>query len=179
MIRTCSAWKEKEVIHTRIAAWSDLAISLSCSNLGLLPKISGSQKVPTAPFMCPILPWAGAGAFTHCDGSRPTPHTMYAWVNVFGLRAPCLTFNVEGSGWVMRECNDDVRLGIKMLWSVLLSLVGGRSSRVRGRRVRDGAIVGELRRWYRIDRATSPWVTSGGSKTRWYYDRDRGNIRRY
>ena len=66
---------------------------------------------------------------------------MYAWVNVLGLRAPCLTFNVEGSGWVIRECSDEVRLGMMRLWSVL-SLVGGRSSRVRGRRVKDGAIVG-------------------------------------
>lgn len=89
--------------RTRIAAWRDLAISLSCSSLGLLPRISGSQKVPTAPFMCPILPCAGAGALTHCDGSRPTPHTMYAWVNVFGLLAPCLTFKVEGSGCVILE----------------------------------------------------------------------------
>jgi hypothetical protein len=63
---------------TRIAAWRDLAMSLSCSSLGLLPRISGSQNVPTAPFMCPIFPCAGAGAFTHCEGSRPTPHTMYA-----------------------------------------------------------------------------------------------------
>lgn len=42
--------------HTRMAACRDLAMSLSCSSLGLLPRISGSQKVPTAPFMCPILP---------------------------------------------------------------------------------------------------------------------------
>lgn len=62
--------------HTLMAEWRDLAISLSCSSRGLLPRISGSQKVPTAPFMCPILPWAGAGALTHCEGSRPTPHTM-------------------------------------------------------------------------------------------------------
>jgi hypothetical protein len=73
-------------------------MSLSCSSLGLLPRISGSQNVPTAPFMCPIFPCAGAGAFTHCEGSLPTPHTMYAWVNVLGLFAPCLTFSVEGSG---------------------------------------------------------------------------------
>lgn len=88
---------------TRIAAWRDLAISLSCSSLGLLPKISGSQKVPTAPFMWPILPWLGAGALTHCDGSLPTPHTMYAWVSVLGLFAPCRTFKVEGRGWVILE----------------------------------------------------------------------------
>ena len=61
---------------TLMAAWSALAISLSCSNLGLLPRISGNQNCPTAPFMCPIFPCAGAGALTHCDGSRPTPHTM-------------------------------------------------------------------------------------------------------
>jgi hypothetical protein len=41
----------------------------------------------------------------------------------------------------MREWREDVRLGIMRLWSVL-SLVGGRSSRVRGRRVKEGAIVG-------------------------------------
>jgi hypothetical protein len=52
-------------IRTLIAACSDLAISLSCSNLGLLPSISGSQNWPTAPFMCPIFPWLGAGARTH------------------------------------------------------------------------------------------------------------------
>jgi hypothetical protein len=121
-------------------------MSLSCSSLGLLPRISGSQKVPTAPFMCPILPCAGAGAFTHCDGSRPTPHTMYAWVNVLGLLAPCLTFNVEGSGWVILECKEDVRLGMMRLWSAL-SRVGGRSP-VRGRRLSDGAIVELLRSSY-------------------------------
>lgn len=114
-------------------------MSLSCSNRGLLPRISGSQNVPTAPFMCPILPCDGAGAFTHCDGSRPTPHTMYAWVSVFGLLAPCLTFSVEGSGWVIREWSDDVRLGMIRLWSPL-SRVGGRSP-VRGRRLNEGAIV--------------------------------------
>jgi hypothetical protein len=124
---------------TRIAACNDLAISLSCSNLGLLPRISGSQNVPTAPFMCPILPCDGAGALTHCEGSRPTPHTMYACVNVFGLRAPCLTFSVEGSGWVILECKEEVRLGMIRLWSAL-SRVGGRSP-VRGRRLSDGAIV--------------------------------------
>jgi hypothetical protein len=61
---------------TLIAACRALAISLSCSNLGLLPSISGNQNCPTAPFICPILPCAGAGALTHCDGSRPTPHTI-------------------------------------------------------------------------------------------------------
>ena len=61
---------------TLIAEYNALAISLSCSKRGLLPNISGSQNWPTAPFMCPIFPWAGGGAFTHCDGSRPTPHTM-------------------------------------------------------------------------------------------------------
>lgn len=40
----------------------------------------------------------------------------------------------------MRECSEEVRLGIMTLWS-MLSLVGGRSSRVRGLRVKDGAIV--------------------------------------
>lgn len=61
---------------TLIAACRARAISLSCSRRGLLPRISGSQNWPTAPFICPILPWAGAGALTHCDGSRPTPQTM-------------------------------------------------------------------------------------------------------
>lgn len=41
---------------TLMAAWRERAMSLSCSNLGLLPRISGSQNCPTAPFMCPILP---------------------------------------------------------------------------------------------------------------------------
>lgn len=50
---------------TLMAACRERAMSLSCSNLGLLPSISGSQNCPTAPFMCPILPWAGAGALTH------------------------------------------------------------------------------------------------------------------
>ena len=77
-----------------------------------------------------------------------------------GLRPPCLGFKVEGSGWVMRECSEEVRLGIMTLWS-MLSLVGGRSSRVRGLRVKDGAIVAVALSWYRIDRAGSP----SGSKT--------------
>jgi hypothetical protein len=127
---------------TRIAACNDLAISLSCSSLGLLPRISGSQNVPTAPFMCPILPCDGAGAFTHCEGSRPTPHTMYACVSVLGLRAPCLTLSVEGSGCVILECREEVRLGMIRLWSAL-SRVGGRSP-VRGRRLSDGAITNRL-----------------------------------
>lgn len=66
---------------------------------------------------------------------------MYAWVNVFGLRAPCLTFRVDGSGWVILECRDEVRLGMIRLWSPW-SLVGGRSP-VRGRRLREGAIAEE------------------------------------
>lgn len=61
---------------TLIAAYKALAISLSCSSLGLLPRISGSQNWPTALFMWPILPCGGGGALTHWDGSRPTPHTM-------------------------------------------------------------------------------------------------------
>lgn len=61
---------------TLMAACKARAISLSCSSLGLLPRISGSQNWPTAPFMWPIFPWAGAGALTHCEGSRPTPQTM-------------------------------------------------------------------------------------------------------
>jgi hypothetical protein len=47
--------------------------------------------------------------------------------------------SVEGIGWVMRECSDDVRLGIiKSAWS----RVGGRSL-VRGRKLKEGAIVVE------------------------------------
>jgi hypothetical protein len=63
-------------IFTFMAACKALAISLSCSSLGLLPRISGSQNWPTAPFMWPILPWGRAGALTHWEGSRPTPQTM-------------------------------------------------------------------------------------------------------
>ncbi len=62
--------------HTLMAEYRALAISLSCSSRGLLPKISGSQNCPTAPFMCPVFPCTVGGAFTHCDGSRPTPHTI-------------------------------------------------------------------------------------------------------
>lgn len=107
--------KKKKKTPTLMAACSDLAISLSCSSLGLLPRISGSQNVPTAPFMWPIFPCAGAGAFTHCEGSRPTPQTMYAWVSVFGLLAPGLAVNVDGSGCVILECSDEVRLGMMRL----------------------------------------------------------------
>lgn len=58
-----------------------------------------------------------------------------------GLLAPCLTFKVEGSGWVILEWRDEVRLGMMRLWSAL-SLVGGRSlAPVRGRRLREGAIA--------------------------------------
>jgi hypothetical protein len=115
--------------------------------------------------MCPILPWLGAGALTHCDGSLPTPHTMYACVKVFGLLAPWRTFNVEGRGWVILEWSDEVRLGMIRLWSPL-SLVGGRSrSLVRGRRLSEGAIVGELQlvpiRW---DRPDGDWCITGTPK---------------
>lgn len=41
---------------TLMAACRALAISLSCSKRGLLPRISGSQNWPTAPFMWVILP---------------------------------------------------------------------------------------------------------------------------
>lgn len=61
------------------------------------------------------------------------------------MRCCGLTFRVEGIGWVMRECRDDVRLGMTRLlspWSRVL----GRPSPVRGRvkdewAVRDGAMV--------------------------------------
>ena len=60
-----------------------------------------------------------------------------------GLRAPCLTFRVDGRGWVMRECSDEVRLGMMRLWSAL-SLVGGRSlAPVRGRKLKEGAIAAD------------------------------------
>jgi len=85
--------------------------------------------------MCAIFPWAGVGALTHCDGSRPTPQTKYACVRVFGVLGCTLIFNVEGIGWVILLCSDDVRLGIgKGLSSA--PLVTGRSallSEVRGR----------------------------------------------
>lgn len=61
---------------TLMAACRARAISLSCSRRGLLPRISGSQNWGTAPFMCWILPCGGGGAFTHWEGSRPTPQTM-------------------------------------------------------------------------------------------------------
>src|SRR4051794_20036017 len=62
--------------RTLMAECSALAISLSSSSRGLLPKISGSQNCPTAPFIWVILPCVGGGALTHWDGSLPTPHTM-------------------------------------------------------------------------------------------------------
>lgn len=134
-------------VLTLMAEWSERAISLSCSNLGLLPRISGSQNWGTAPFMCPIFPWAGAGALTHCEGSRPTPHTIYACVSVLGARCCGLTFSVDGIGWVIREWRDEVRLGMIRLVSPW-SRVPGRASRslVRGREkegcvLNDGAIV--------------------------------------
>lgn len=37
--------------HTLMAECKERAISLSCSSLGLLPRISGNQNWPTAPFM--------------------------------------------------------------------------------------------------------------------------------
>ena len=52
-------------ILTLIALCRALAISLSLSSRGLLPKISGSQNWPTAPFMCCIFPKDGGGALTH------------------------------------------------------------------------------------------------------------------
>ena len=114
---------------TLIAAYNARAISLSCSNLGLLPRISGSQNWGRAAFIWPILPCAGGGAFTHCDGSRPTPHTIYACVSVLGVRWLGFTLSCDGIGWVMREWSDEVRLGIT---SELSPWVGGRS-RVEGR----------------------------------------------
>lgn len=49
---------------------------------------------------------------THCDGSLPTPHTMYAWVRVFGVLCWDLMFKVPGIGWVMREWREEVLLGM-------------------------------------------------------------------
>ena len=102
---------------TLIAACNDLAISTSWSSLGLLPRISGSQYWPMAPFMWAILPCDAAGALTHCDGSRPTPQTMYAWVRVLGVRWFGLMLSVDGKGWVIREWREDVRLGMMSEWS--------------------------------------------------------------
>lgn len=45
---------------------------------------------------------------------------------------------VFGVGWTIRECNDDVRLGITKLSS---SRLIGRDSPERGREVNDGAMV--------------------------------------
>ena len=88
--------------------------------------------------MCPIFPCVGAGALTHCDGSLPTPHTIYACVNVLG--AFCTGFCcaiVPGVGWTIRECNEDVRFGITKLSS---SRLIGRDSPERGREVKEGAM---------------------------------------
>lgn len=112
-------------VLTLIALCRALAISLSLSSRGLLPKISGSQNWPTAPFMCWIFPNDGGGALTHCDGSLPTPHTMYAWVRVLGVGRLFDFASVDGSGCVILECSDDVRLGIIAL-STTCSLVVGR-----------------------------------------------------
>jgi hypothetical protein len=49
-------------------------------------------------------------------------------------------FKVDGSGWVILECREEVRLGMMRLVSPWL--VDGRSL-VRGRRLRDGAMVEE------------------------------------
>lgn len=96
--------------------------------------------------MCPIFPCSGAGAFTHCDGSRPTPHTIYAWVNVLGVRWAGLTANVDGMGWVIREWREEVRLGMtrELSWSRVAgrSLVGGRTKEECS--LRDGPILKEL-----------------------------------
>lgn len=108
-----------------MAACRDFAISLSCSSLGLLPRISGSQNWPTAPFIWPILPCDGGGAFTHCEGSRPTPQTMYACVRVLGVFCTGFMFKVDGIGCVIRECSEDVRLGI--VRDSACSRVAGRS----------------------------------------------------
>ena len=139
-----------------MAACKARGISLSCSSLGLLPRISGSQNWPTAPFMCPIFPWDGGGALTHCDGSLPTPQTIYAWVSVLGVRCWGFIANVDGMGWVIREWRDEVLLGTTRFWS-LTSRVTGLPSRseVLGRwweklPCKDGAIfdlILELSRW--------------------------------
>lgn len=78
IVREASLLKSKSAAHTKthhspsnnikrtlIEACRARAISLSCSRRGLLPRISGSQNCPTAPFMWVILPWAGVGALTH------------------------------------------------------------------------------------------------------------------
>lgn len=96
--------------------------------------------------MCPIFPCAGAGALTHCEGSRPTPHTIYACVRVLGVRCWGLALSVEGIGCVMREWRDEVRLGIIKLLSCWSRVPGRSPFPVRGRWndewvFRDGAIL--------------------------------------
>jgi len=88
--------------------------------------------------MCPILPWAGDGALTHCDGSLPTPHTMYACVRVFGVRPGCFApFIAPGNGCVIRLWRELVRFGIM---SPSSSRDVGRLSPERGLDVNEGAI---------------------------------------
>lgn len=70
---------------------------------------------------------------------------MYAWVRVLGVRCWGFTLSVEGMGWVMRECSDEVRLGMSMVsFAALWSRVLGRASRspVLGR-VKEGWVVSE------------------------------------
>lgn len=165
---------------TRIAECRARAISLSCSKRGLLPRISGSQNWPTAPFMWPILPCSGAGALTHCEGSRPTPQTMYAWVRVFGVRWAGLRLRVEGIGCVIRECSDEVRLGTTSEFSPSPRVVG--RSRVDGRTKdewsrRDGPIVAVvpcILRLYiegRLDRSRRPHLNNGRETLFFFFGR--------
>ena len=65
---------------------------------------------------------------------------MYACVNVLGARCAVLPWGmVFGIGCTIRECNDDVRLGITRFSSSLL--VGRADSPERGLEVNEGAIV--------------------------------------
>ena len=67
---------------------------------------------------------------------------MYACVNVFGAR--CWGFCcaiVLGIGWTIRECSDDVRLG--MTRSSSAARLFGRDSPERGREVNEGAIAAD------------------------------------
>ena len=59
--------------HRRVQSTSNLIVLLE-------PRAASKNlwepELASGPFMWPIFPWAGAGALTHCEGSRPTPQTM-------------------------------------------------------------------------------------------------------
>jgi hypothetical protein len=69
---------------------------------------------------------------------------MYAWVNVLGARwAVFCCGMVLGIGWTMRECSEEVRLGMTRFSSSLLT--GRADSPERGLEVSEGAIVADVR----------------------------------